>query len=121
MHLPVYIATTDPRIVIVDREDHPVKRITYLDLETGERWVEIGVCNQCGLCEIGSANEESLWWDPTKKRGEPFSCSDPTYATRLEVVNRPSIKEAMRAMARDLGIEGGGCSYDFEVLEPLEK
>lgn len=108
--------TSEPNVFVESEEDGPPKRVVFLDILTGERWAEIGTCNQCGLCEIGSVNENKLDWDPTKRRGEPYSCSDPHYKTRLPVVNRPSIKMAMKAMAADIGIENGGCSYEYEIL-----
>jgi hypothetical protein len=57
-----------------------------------------------------------LNWDPTKKRGEAMSCSDPEYGRRRDIVNTPALKAQMVRMAAKLGIEGGGCSYTFEIL-----
>jgi hypothetical protein len=60
-------ATNDPRIVVESAEPG---RVVYRDLESGERWAELGTCSRCEKCM------------------EPDGLD---YVTRPHYVTRPSI------------------------------
>jgi hypothetical protein len=92
-------ATNDPNVVIDDLEG---SRVTYRDLTTGDRWIEIGPCNQCGLCV--DADDPDVDW--TGIPGEPGACRDRLYEIRPHYVTRPSILSVVPQ-----------CVLRFEVLD----
>lgn len=81
-------------------------RVMYRDLVSGEVWLELGDCNRCGLCIVGTerARDPALTeW--TSEPGQPGACRDLDYETRPHFVTRPDIKRRIPT-----------CSLSFEVL-----
>ena len=106
--MPDTTRTNDPNIVV---ESYAPGRVVYRDLTTGERWVELGECNRCGLCM--SPDDPTVEWVGTKV-GEPGACRDRDYETRPLYAVRPRFEVWARREAERLGVTG--CSLTFEVL-----
>lgn len=92
---------TNDRNVIV--ETYQRGRVVYRDIITGERWAELGECNQCGLCV--DANDPTVEWTGTPI-GDPGAVRDLNYETRPLYVTRPAWKASEPR-----------CSLSFEVLD----
>lgn len=106
--MPDTTRTNDPNIVV---EHYEPGRVVYRDLTTGERWVELGECNQCGLC-VDPKDPDVEW---VGKLGEPKACIDKLYQIRPLYVVRPEWKPKADKLAAQLGVTG--CSLSFEVLD----
>lgn len=84
---PAALRTTyDPLCWI---EDRGADWVRYINAD-GQRWVILGTCNCCGLCEVGAADaqQRKLVWRGNP--GEPGACvslMDP----RTDVPVRPEI------------------------------
>ena len=95
--MPVH-ATNDP---LTDLESAEPGRVVYRDRQSGERWAELGTCNQCGLCMVGSPHPVEWTGEP----GTPGAARCLDYETRPHFVTRPTIKRHYPT-----------CSLEFEVL-----
>ena len=84
------LTTNDPIVIVERGTEHGVEWIDYeCRSEIGvEHWRIIGVCNQCGMCEVGVIGDTRglVWFDMA---GMPGACSDPTFATRRDIPMRP--------------------------------
>lgn len=107
--MPDTTRTNDPNIVV---ESYTPGRVVYRDLTSGERWAELGECNQCGLCI--SPDDPDVEWSGTTV-GEPKACRDRLYQIRPLYVVRPEWKTKADRLAAELGVTG--CSLSFEVLD----
>jgi hypothetical protein len=108
--MPDTTRTNEPNIVV---ETYRRGRVVYRDLTTGQRWAEIGECNQCGLCTSPE--------DPLVERiaevqlGHPGAVRDRDYDTRPLYVTRPEWAAVAKRLADALGAPG--CSLTFETLD----
>lgn len=82
------IETKDPNIFIIEKT---IDRVVY-ETNTGEKWEILGICNQCGLCEVGGNDPDIIWVDG-KQPGEPAACYNILGDARLDNPCRPEIKD----------------------------
>jgi len=108
--MPDTTRTNELNVIV---ETYQRGRVVFRDLITGERWAELGECNQCGLCI--DPKDPTVEWIDGVRVGEPGACRDLTYETRPLVVTRPSWEPKVKILAKELGVTG--CSLTFEVLE----
>ena len=106
--MPV-MGTNDPNVEI---ESIDGERVTYRDLTSGERWVEIGPCNRCGLCL--DPDDPDVEWDAHVRVGEPGAAHDRLYQIRPHYVTRPEWQSKAARLAQEFGVTG--CSLQFEIL-----
>jgi hypothetical protein len=99
--------TVDPLTII---EEQGNDYVIYKDLQSGERWIIKGECNQCGLCALGEVNNLLVWTDGIKP-GQPMACFDlrKTFGLRNDVPLRPEA-------ATEIQNEIGKCCLEGEYL-----
>lgn len=106
--MPDTTRTNDPSVVV---EAYAPGRVVFRSLITGRHWVELGECNQCGLCV--SKDDPTVEWSGIPV-GEPGACSDKLYAIRPLYVTTPEWEPKAKRIAKDLGVTG--CSLSFREL-----
>lgn len=65
--------TEDPYVVILEQGNN---HVIYQDINSKEKWIIEGQCNQCGLCEHGRINYPFVIFADGIKIGEPYACVD---------------------------------------------
>jgi len=81
------IKTKDPNIFIIEKSND---RVVYQNT-TGETWEIIGICNMCGLCEVGGKDDKIVWLEGILP-GTPGACYHIDREHRLDNPVRPEIK-----------------------------
>lgn len=109
----VPLPTIDPTIVIVGLGGTPAPWVRYRRVATGEEWTVRGVCNQCGVCVVGAANDDYTWVGPP---GTPYSNIDNRVALgRLDAPIVPGFLAQMRRMAKEIPTATvTGCSLTID-------
>lgn len=110
--MPDTTRTTQSDVIVESYQEVP-RRVVYLNSINGERWAEIGECNQCGLCV--DPNDPNVVWVDGAKLGEPGACAEKDYETRGLKVTRPEWEAQAKKLASELNVTG--CSLTFEVIE----
>jgi hypothetical protein len=108
--------TFDPDVVIVSRQLGPPPVVLYERVSTGERWTVTGVCNQCGLCVVGTGTPEFYAWDGPV--GTPLAVRDLRYPDRMDEPLAPGFIEDMQQVAAETPTATvSGCSLTIQVIE----